>query len=343
MYNYILVPLDGSTFSQSALPFAKQLAKGFNVPIVLFHSVDPGQLYSLDETHGSINAYDYSDEFKSSIETTMTSTHTQNLHYLDSIIESEQALADGYLATISKSLAKDGIKVSEMVEIGPPADTILRFVERQPSGLTVMSTHGRGGIARWFLGSVANKVLYGSSSPVLLVRPREDGVGGEGFRSIVAPLDGTPLAESVLPTAVYVAKTLGIPIHLVQSVPTSGEIWVGVEPTYYYSTDIEAVLLESGEKYLSSIVDRLQKEGIEARTTVKMGRPDFNITEHASEVDDSLIIMATHSRKGVASWLLGTVAERVVRSSHRPVLLIRASESAESEEASAFQSTGQAR
>jgi nucleotide-binding universal stress UspA family protein len=326
MYKYILAPLDGSKFSQGVLPYAKQIAKGLDIPIVLLHAIDLRGLQSEDVERGrDIVPTDYSEEFTHAIETTQPSQAKQ-LRYLDMVIEREKAIAQAYLTPISHDLEAQGIKGEKVVEIGSPYQEILRYAEGRRGGLIAMSTHGRSGIGRWALGSVADRVLYGAKSNLLLLRPDAEITMKEEFSDIVLPLDSSELAECALPVASYLAKKLDIPVHLVEAISISTEIWVGVEPLAYYPTSLFSDIEDAAVKYLDGIKGKLEEDGLQVDRRTLVGAAAARIVDYTCEIPDSLIVMATHGRSGLKKWVLGSVADKIVRSSGRPVLLIRPQE-----------------
>ena len=148
MYKKILAPLDGSELSEAALAHARSLAQCMGAEIMLLRVVD-SPLYWADP----------------SADTT----------YMAALLDGMQAMrqaATTYLEMIALELRKAGLNVTTAVEEGGvAADDILDYAHIAQADLIVMSTHGRSGIQRWLLGSVADKVVHGAKIPVLLIRP----------------------------------------------------------------------------------------------------------------------------------------------------------------------------
>lgn len=333
MYTYILAPLDGSRFSDSVVPYVGQLAKGLKLPVVLLHAVDPRvfHLPELEQRAHALATESYGVDIGQSTEAALPSQRSGDRrslelgerHYLDQIIDAEKAAAEGYLLPLARALEKEGVEVERVVLIGEAPETILRFTEKRQGGLIAMATHGRSGLGRWAMGSVADKVLHGAAVPVLLIHPQEDGKPKTELGSIVVPLDGSPLSESVLPVVAQFAKALNVSVHLIQAIPRSTELYMGAEP-YAYPVDMISKIEQQDTEYLDYQRDRLVAQGIEADIKVIIGTPDMMIVDYAgNKAMESLIVMATHGRSGVRRWILGSVADSVVRSSGRPVLLIR--------------------
>ncbi len=143
MYRRILVPLDGSEFAEAALSHARALACCTGAEIALLRvAVQP--------------RYDYSSSDPKLFRPILADLLKESANYL------ERVAAD---------LGKAGFKVSTETCTGPVAETILEYARSIDADLIVMSTHGRSGLARWFIGSVADKVVRGANLPVLLARP----------------------------------------------------------------------------------------------------------------------------------------------------------------------------
>lgn len=145
MYQNILVPLDGSELAEVALPHAKSVAHAFNAAVTLISVVEPVVMYPQPGMIGPVMsvAVDIEDEIDS---------------------------AEKYLQGIKAQLDAEGIKTSTITSGGNPAVQICDYASDNGIDLIVMSTHGRSGFQRWVYGSVADRVLRGAKSPILLVR-----------------------------------------------------------------------------------------------------------------------------------------------------------------------------
>ena len=334
MYKYILVPLDGSRFSQRVLPYAKRLAKGLGIPIVLFHAVEPDRFYSISkDLKEEMRSGSGDDGVVDSMGHAPNSSDSQTPRYLDLIIAGEKTTAETYLTTVAESLEQEGIDVSTIVVVGRASQSILDVASKNNGGIIAMSTHGRSGLARWVLGSVASKVVYSSNIPVMLLRPSQDAGTSIDFSNVVVPLDGSLLSESILPTAAEVAKAMHLPVHLMQAISLTGEVWVGPEPGPYYAEDITKALEHSYDTYLDGIVEKLKEDGVEADRTVVIGPPDVKIGDIARDAGSSLIMMATRARTNMERWLFGSVTEKVIRSAAGPVMVMRSADQVTSEAA----------
>jgi len=239
----------------------------------------------------------------------------------DSVRNSEQ-----YLRGIARTFPS-GTKCT--VEKGKAEQIIIETAAADKGRLITMATHGRSGINRWLLGSIAEKVLRGATNPLLLVRATDEAKADRvaTLKSIVVPLDGSELAESVLPTVVELAKILKLQVILFRAYSIPYSAYSSAEG--YYAVDYEELLKAMREEavdYLEKKTEAVKKLGIDKVSCVaKEGFAADEIISLSRKPPDNLIAMCTHGRSGVKRWVLGSVTETVVRHSADPVLVIRAS------------------
>ena len=144
MYKKILVPLDGSELAKTALDQAEKLAKTFDAEIILFQVVPFMPIYGSPELVTPLI-----------------------------VDEKQKDAVEKYLANLTEELKKRGLKTTAMVRTGQQvAVEIIDFAKESGVDLIVMCTHGRSGISRWVLGSIAHKVLTRAETPILLVRSK---------------------------------------------------------------------------------------------------------------------------------------------------------------------------
>ncbi|MGZ9271631.1 MAG: universal stress protein [Candidatus Binatia bacterium] len=301
MYSKILVPLDGSTAAESALPLVRSLARRLALPVELLGAID------LREISRSASAADGL--------------------FLDRLLEDEARRGAEYLAKIAKTLR--GVQVTTRSEKGDAADVIIETAAVDKNSLIVMATHGRSGLNRFLLGSIAEKVLRATANPLLLVKALEPiaSQGEAALTSIVVPLDGSDLAEGVLPTVEELAKKLDLEVVLIRAFA----IPYGAYSTgdgFYDPVNLEAFLArlrEEASDYLERKAAHLKRNGVANVSFVaKEGLSADEIIKFARETPANLIAMSTHGRSGVKRWVLGSVTETVVRHSGDPVLVLRA-------------------
>lgn len=226
---------------------------------------------------------------------------------------------------LKAELADTGVTVETVVRTGDAADEILAEVVRVGAGLIVMATHGRSGIARVMMGSVAQHVLTHSPVPVLLQRP-----GGRkvtALHTLLVPVDGTPGAALALGTATSLARAVGARIVLVDVVVPfyayAAPGWSEPDGGVFLDPAWEQASLRAAEGYVDDLALRLRREGVNAEGYARIGATSRTIEAIADEVDADLILMSTHALTGPIRTILGSVADELVRESRRGVLLVR--------------------
>ncbi len=300
MYTRILIPLDGSKTAEKVLPYARVVASKLKVPVELMGVVD------IAEMAGHVAA--------------------ESARYLDKMIEEAERASQGYLKTIAASFPS--LNVSWVLDKGRAAEAIIEKAAADKGTLIAMATHGRSGINRWMLGSVAEKVLRATSNPLLLVRSVDQLKPGEETRltSVIVPLDGSELAESVLPAVTELAKKLGLAVILFRAFNIPYGIYAGADG--YYAINFDQLIAEikaEAVTYLEKKTEELRNKGVQdVSFFTKEGLSADEIISFGRETPDNLIAMCTHGRSGVRRWVLGSVTETVVRHCGDPVLVIRA-------------------
>ena len=293
MYTKIIVPLDGSPIAEGMLPYARTFARACDAPVELLHVIAPETIEALaDPAHR---------RFADDVETDM------KRHGLS------------YLRPLAASMP-DPSAVECKVRVGEPAEAIAD--EAEPGTLVMMATHGRSGVQRWLLGSVADKVLHMVRTHLLLARTGQNGKGKEAaLKSIVVPLDGSPLAEKILPWVVELSKMMRLEVVLMRAYSI---------PNTFYATDeympnmweFAERLKEESRSYLESKVESLKVQGVKQISSVLIeGDGAAEIIDFARKTPENLIAMSTHGRSGIRR-LLGSVTDRVVRNSWDPVLVM---------------------
>ncbi|MBN1218656.1 MAG: universal stress protein [Anaerolineae bacterium] len=301
MASQILVPLDGSSLAEQALPCAMYLARGLSAKLILLRvfSIPP----DFDVSLGSDEAL------------------------MKMMIERAQAEANNYLSQAASKLEEANFTVQPIVRQGPVAETIIDYAAQANVQHIVMATHGYTGIRRWTHGSVAERVLQSASVPVLLVRAREDKLSppdeSKLCRHILVPLDGSAIAEQVLPPAVEVAQALGAEIILFQvSIVLLSGVLMG-DWHMPLQGDFDTAT-QNVQDYLDKVATKLRTQGINVSTAIRQGPVADSIIDYAEANQIDLIAICTHGRTGLARWALGSVADRVLRAGNIPVLLVRA-------------------
>jgi len=238
--------------------------------------------------------------------------------------ETGRARANSYLRLRRDQLRKSAIEASLAVAADGEAETILAEAEAWDADLVAMSTHGRSGVARWVLGSVASKVIHATTRPLLLVRahPERERPAEVRINRVLVPLDGSELSRSVLPYVEDIVKALGASLILFNAV-TPLHIYPGTE---VYTVPVGSVmddLTAQARSFLAAVEKEVEGRGLKARSVVTIGSPVDEIVRAGQDVGAGLIALATHGRSGVSRWIIGSVADGVMRRSTLPCLLVR--------------------
>lgn len=296
VFTRVLVPLDGSTLAESALPAVVELSRRLSTEVTLYHAVERSAPATV---HGDRHL-------------------------------TLPAEAEGYLTGVAAWLGERGVSAATHSDADPGdvASRIAAAAARHGADLVVLCTHGSGGLRGLLFGRVAQQVLQRGTVPVLLVPPSPAG-REQTFRCrrIFVPLDGSQTAEVAIPAAVLVAGGFEADLLLVMVVPTvdtiSGE---RAAATRLMPTAAAAVLdVEAADAadYLASLARPLEATGSTVVTAVERGEPVRTLLETMAHHYVDLIIMATHGRSGVGAVWAGSVAQRIIAQSTRPVLLVR--------------------
>jgi nucleotide-binding universal stress UspA family protein len=208
---------------------------------------------------------------------------------------------------------------------GDPAQQILQVATTLKAGLIVMTTHGRGALARWAFGSVADAVSRTSPVPVMIIRPREDVASPDPLISrIVVPLDGSHLAEHALPTAAALAQQLRVPVHLVTATALSQFLPVGLTPAVAFNAELYEDAVDQAqhdaEGWLAEAATYLQGRSVEVTTEIRPGDP-FAVLQEILQPGD-IIALTSRGRSGAARLVLGSLAEQLIREGVAPVVLV---------------------
>ena len=320
MYRKVVVLLDGSELAEEVLPHVAEVVRDRG-----------GQVYLLSVA-----------PLIKGIAPTVVDVRPPSASMQEERRRIERELVE-YLQAVAGRLEPAAADVQVSVRFGRPADEILAFASDVGADLIAMSTHGRSGISRWVFGSVADRVLRGAACPMLLVRagqaqPRTP------YQRILVPLDGSELAEQVLPHVKALIRPplslgpvsdrapgglrRGTSIFLVSVLTTGlGDRTVTLLTSYPPGLRLATTALHHAEvqlrSYLRSVAAALREQGAAVYIAVQQGSPADEILAYAAEVEADLIGLTTHGFSGMSRWVYGNVAGRVLQGAHSPVLLVR--------------------
>jgi nucleotide-binding universal stress UspA family protein len=300
MYKVIMVPTDGSGFDREAIRVALRVAERSNAKVRLVRVLESDSFFgTTPEAHWTPQ----SAEIGRSERTT--------------------ALSELYaLAAECRSEFKPDITVD--LHGGPVADVLQGYAKRHDVDLIVMSTHGRTGVSRLSLGSVTDSLIRHTSIPVLVVKAPESYLNPHvehAFRKIVVPLDGSMLAEQVLPAVLTLAKLNDAEVSLVQVLIPASYSQKEMPDTDLPWWDKDVSLAQA---YLFRIASRLRRNGLIVTTDIVIGDEAAHaIGDFASREKADLIAIATHGRGGLARMLRGSVADAIMHSGKMSMLVLK--------------------
>src|SRR5690625_333071 len=308
MYEKILVPLDGSPFSEEVLPLALGVAERCGAEIRLVH---------------------------------VRRTRERGI-FLGRVVEEETAVEEGLEDLAAELSSESGISTSiGVLDAEEVVPELCAEIEREGIDLVVIATHGWGGLRRAWLGSVTDQLVRAASVPVLAVRPRGDEprpdppkdsviVGSrqpiypEEIEEALIALDGSDLSEEVIePLLDLVGPEAHCTLIRVVLIPVPGDIMsASWDPSLW--RDYLPSLRSEAERYLEGVEERIagRVAGVEGVVLAELNAANA-IIEYAREKGVGLIAMATHARRGVERLALGSVTDKVLRGADAPVLMVR--------------------
>jgi nucleotide-binding universal stress UspA family protein len=290
MYKDIIVALDGSAASERALPVAAGLARRAGASLTAVHALD----YINIEYERCPDPVDSWSEC----------TYDRALWYLD---------------LLSAEVREKWHVQMKTALVEAEADTaLLHMPPANRADLLVMTTHGRGPFDRFWLGSVADRVVRVASCPVLLLNPATiaDGMRDDRpFAHVLVPVDGSGGSERALAFAADLARTNGARLTLLHVEAPS--LVPALHDVSFGSTH--------GDGYLPGLAKSWRHvcPAVEVETIQATGQTAAHIVDYAARHDVDLIALPTHGRGRLHRFMIGSVADKVIRTSHVPVLVVK--------------------
>ncbi|MDS0296727.1 MULTISPECIES: universal stress protein [Haloferacaceae] len=285
MYDSILLPVDGSEHAAKIVHHAAELAQWTGTTIQL--------LFVADTTQDSVTVVD------------------------GTVVDALEQEGETIVADVAETLETLGVEHDTDVVQGSPAPTIVDYAERYDHDLIVLPTHGRTGISRYLLGSVTEKVVRLSDVPVLTARMQSDEQLAFPYENILIPTDGSPASTAAAKHGLTLAAALDATVHILSVVDVTS---LGPDVRSVLSDDelerpaveaVEEVATKADEHDLASV-----------QTYVEHGSPAEMIREHIETNEVHAVVMGASGRRGVDRVLLGSVAEKTVRSAPVPVITV---------------------
>jgi nucleotide-binding universal stress UspA family protein len=296
MFERILVPLDGSELSETAIPYAEELASSLGSEVILYHVY--GREHQLQE----------------------------HMHqtYLD-------RLAETVRSNIKKRQHKSAeVKVTTKVEAGEPTENICNLVDKNKITLIIMTAVSASGykIGK-MLGSVTDHLCRTVPIPIMLIRlPGAQRTAGKErlINRILIPLDGSELSKLALPVGEELASKLKVSATLFQMANMIRIYDDGTGASAYVDyTKFDEIEKKRVSAEMIALESDLKQKGLDVTHVVTSGwDAAYEIIELCKKIDTDLVVMSTHGRSGLSRWVFGNVAEKVLRHGETPILLINA-------------------
>jgi nucleotide-binding universal stress UspA family protein len=292
----ILVPVDFSPFSLHALRYGSAIARHKGADLYLLHVIQ-------DLTPISVGG--------DGIVPTAASDYLEQL----------ESSAEEALTQLPINSWFDGSNVRRQTVIGSPWECIVEFAASHDIDLICLGTHGRGGLSRLVLGSVAERVIQHAPCRTLIVRRHErEFVDAEhpqpALKRVLVPVDFSDMSQSALEEGRSLAREWGAQLHVLHVVEDNSPTVSQIALAYPVFQSYVHELVKAGQTQLDAL--QLPDQAVKK---VVLGDPTGKINDYADEQAIDLIVMGTHGRTGPSHWLLGSVAERVARSAPCPVLV----------------------
>ena len=300
MNGCIIVPLDGSRFGEHALPYALSIAKKAGVPIHLVH-----------------------------VHETPVPVYSTELAIMEGPLDpAMRARMEGYLGKLAQELRSlTTVPVKVTLHEATAVDFLVEYARQVDAGMIVMTTHGRGAFGRFWLGSVADRLIRNTSTPIFLVHGSKEPVDLSRqitLNRMLAPLDGSPLAEQVLKPALDLAGLFDSRCELfrVFQEMTAPDDY----PPFLLAETFDALpreqLRKGAQQYLERVATSLRNQGKTVETAVHDNfHPADGILQEVQKSKADWIVLATQGRKGLPRLMLGSVADKVIRGATVPVFV----------------------
>ena len=290
MYKQILFPTDENDGSEAPLDHALDIAAAHGATVHLLNVAD----------------------------TTRTSTTRIQGQIVDTLEQKGEEIVE----EAADRAEQRGIDAITEVVQGEPYGTILEYADARDIDLIVMPTHGRQGLDRYLLGSTTERVVRRSDAPVLTIPLNADATIEYPYRDVLVPTDGSDCADHALELGVDVATTEAAALHLLSVISLTT---LGAE---LGSVPHATTATERAEELIEDAVTFAEDAGIESvsGTVERDSSVSRAVLSYVDEQGIDLVVVGTHGRTGFDRYVLGSVAEQLVRTAPVPVLTVRGPE-----------------
>lgn len=309
MNRKMVVPLDGSELAERALGYAKTPVARIGAEVTLLHICGP------EECHCDAE------------KCTVQPMHRVYVEHTAQMFRNEL-----------EAVAAPKIEIGWEVLVGDPATQIVSYARERNADRIIMASHGRSGVGRWVLGSVADKVARESPVPLVIIRASAEEAERSDLpdRKILVLLDGSDMAEQVLPYAIEHAEMSSrevVLLRVCEPPDIESSFIYHLTRTDYpptkplqredYVEEAIAKCKDETKEYLTGIERRFKDDGLEVSSEILVGKPADEIVDYVGKNPFNLIAMTTHGRSGLSRWAFGSVADRVLHATSNPLLLVR--------------------
>ena len=301
MYTNILIPTDGSDYVEPAIRYGLDLARRYDANVHALHVVDSSPL-------------------ESDFDLTALETDVETLP------EAWYDAGDTATQQIASQASERGLGVVTEVRRGIPAREIASYITDNGIDLVCMGTRGRTGLGRLLLGSVTTRIVRTVDRPIFSVKPKAVNAESEleserrgGFENILVPTDGSKPAREAVTHGLELAQTYDATLHGLYVVDRGA---YASRPGWTWN-ELQHGLEQDGETVLENFQSRAASNDVPVAVELTHGVPYQEIVEYCDRHETDLVAMGTHGRSGLTRQIVGSVTERVLRSSDVPVLTIR--------------------
>lgn len=336
----ILVPLDGSENAERIGNWVTGLAATLSADVSLVSVIDQDKIKLPNSTAehghpipGAAGHFDRPGIENSSLFTGDTgmvggaygSAVSHAPAFGSQILDQVMAEASEYLARRANQMNLTQVRTETKTLVGDPAEEIVRYAREINADLIAMATHRGSSIARGVLGSVTDRVLHSAGIPVLAVHPlklaESDGASAPPD-TILVPLDGSERSASVVDLALNVATASEAEVVFTRVVNTQNFGFSQSDASFFNMTAGSSVHRHETEAYLEAFTEAALSVGVRARHVVLVGSAAVRLIEEVMSLPNPLIVMSTRGNSGIKRWVFGSVADKVVRSSGVPVIVM---------------------
>jgi nucleotide-binding universal stress UspA family protein len=293
----VLFPTDFTRCSNQAFSRAWSFANSYHAQLHLFHAM------VLNQDDPLFPAYYLADMRKIN----------------DSLVKT----AMDRMESLISSYNAHELEIIKMLEFGNTiAPVILDYANKEDVDLIVMGTHGRRGIGHLLLGSVAEEIVRTARCPVMTIREQEKPKQLDEIERILVPIDFSEFSLETLKAAKAIASEYGAKLDLLHVVEQS------IHPSFYIegkttALEVEPVIKTKSVETMAEMLESLAGESVEADYHLSEGSAAQEISRFSNEHESDLLVISTHGLTGIEHFLLGSVAEKVVRMAEAPVLTVK--------------------